>query len=1202
MNVKPSVAQQGPWADLGADFQQALRQEWHPAQPLQVRCAVREQTLLVLVEHLLHVEPNPEAAFGSLEQTLRQIVSDGQMLQTKPASLGVDQLPVQLFLRIAGYQQPYASRQFAIDLKPPAPATPVAPSVLPLSELAVAPVSDLEANPSVVSGEPSAPVSPPAAPDSSAPDFSPADVSIADLRPEPVEGPETETGVIPEPPIAELLVADSELRADSKPAAEPAIASISNETVTALSVDVPTIELETSATIPPLEVSPEASPEAVQETIAIEHSELEPVSEYSPVAEPVETGSTTDLPAPVIEPEVVTEPEAVTEPTVETEAEPEAVAEPAIEPEIEVEPEAVAEPGIETGLLQSEILETPPEVLAADQILDGPLSTETLAVPSPETLDSFVSPELIQPSEVSEVVSPQPLQAKASEIQAEQLAAEPISEPLPLVEENALESAVEPGLVEPELTADSLEHPPSIGPIELLQPEPVAAEPEPALETELQIEASAPSDRVENLVPIEPLVPELGSERLSAEPSAIEPVSESPEIASEVVEPSTVELTPSFFKEIRLEGTEIASELISKDSAETAQEEFVADVVEFDSVSTSEDDQITQPLIAEPDVTPDHHEELVDVPASEAPAATEVAALSPEPIVEAEPAELPVEEPMLSESVLPEDSVDISTADIPLAGALDDSDSARSDQIQISELTPLVEVTPGEPEIAAEDHQAVNEAVVESDIAVETGTVDAATDEATVEAQPQPLQPQTSVPIEPPLTPIDATPKVTVAEPRRFRWSASSLTLAGAIAGFLIASGFYMLTRPCVLGACEPLQRAERLGQEAIQTAQTTDSSLAVVEAYGKLNEASYLLGTIPAWSRYHSTAQSLLNRYEDQSVVLGQVVKALEQANDAAQRSQNPPHPLQTWREIQWQWRDVISQLEKIPPNHSLYGLVQRKLTEYRANLTDINQRVAIEQQAQDRISAARKLEQTATGRAKAAKTPANWQETATLWTQAIEQLRQVPQGTMPYDEAQQLLAIYQPKLAEANARRVQEQGGAEAYSQALRFGQQAEALEQQNQWTQAVDAWQSALSYAQQVPTSTSYYSQIQPLINTYTQSLQQAQQNAQRSVALQTIRPTLDRTCGGSPQRCTFTLSPQSIRVQFTAIYDKTVATLIAKANPSTETNLPPAIVDQVNELLRNLADVGNITQTPIELYDADGAKLGTYTPELSGYVPQ
>ena len=430
--------------------------------------------------------------------------------------------------------------------------------------------------------------------------------------------------------------------------------------------------------------------------------------------------------------------------------------------------------------------------------------------------------------------------------------------------------------------------------------------------------------------------------------------------------------------------------------------------------------------------------------------------------------------------------------------------------------------------------------------------------------------------------------------------STPNLVLSGTLGMSIVIGGLYMLTRPCVIGRCEQIQQAQQLSMAALQTARTTESALDVVGAYKQLSEANYLLSTIPIWSGQHAKAQTLLASYEDQSVALKRVVEALEQANKTTRRSQNPPHPLPVWREIQWSWREVIEGLEQIPSNNPVYGLVQRKLQEYRANLSDINHRVASEQQAQERVAAARKVGELAQSQAEAAKSPENWQETASNWTTAIQQLQRIPEGTIAHAEAQQLLALYQPKLTQANVQRTQEQEAAAAYAQALSLAEQARRLEQQNQWVEAAEQWRDALNAAQQIPSQSTYYSQVQPLLGTYAKTLQQAQETSQRVGAIQLAKSNFDQVCAGSPKICTYTLSPQAIRVQFTSLYDQTVTQLIANNSPSKE--FPPATVNQVNELLRSLADMSETTQVPVELYNSNGSKLGTYRPSVSGYSTQ
>jgi gas vesicle protein len=419
---------------------------------------------------------------------------------------------------------------------------------------------------------------------------------------------------------------------------------------------------------------------------------------------------------------------------------------------------------------------------------------------------------------------------------------------------------------------------------------------------------------------------------------------------------------------------------------------------------------------------------------------------------------------------------------------------------------------------------------------------------------------------------------------------------------FALTSSLYALTRPCVIGACVPLQTAQQLSQEAAQLVRANSSAMEVSEAYQKLAEGSYLLGTIPRWSGEYAEAQALLQVYGTQSEALEQVVTALQTANEAAHASQNPPHPLTQWEGIRAMWEEAIALLEQVSANHPIHPLAQQKLTEYQANLSMINQRIVIEQQAQDKIQLARDTARLAEARESVAESVEGWQLAHVTWQVVVNLLQEIPSGTMARAEAEQLLAIYQPRLEGARDRRLQEEISSKAYNQALTMAEAARQLEQQNQWSQAVSQWRSALANAQQIPTGTSYHGQIQPLVNSYSTSLSEAQETLRSAVAMGNAQAQLEQTCASSIRICTFTLSDKEIQVRITPDYDQAIEQAIANGQATGNPNVQAEATAHSNALLRALANISESTQVPIELYNADGSLFGTYVPELSGYVPR
>ena len=133
--------------ELGQYLRQSLQQR-SPWLQLQVQCAVKQSTLLVLIEHLLHIEPDPELTFGDLEDALIRRSED--LLQsgfTASVAGNSRSLPVRAYLRISGYQQPYATDSFPVEPQPdetesnnasfvePAALEPMAPELVLAPEI-----------------------------------------------------------------------------------------------------------------------------------------------------------------------------------------------------------------------------------------------------------------------------------------------------------------------------------------------------------------------------------------------------------------------------------------------------------------------------------------------------------------------------------------------------------------------------------------------------------------------------------------------------------------------------------------------------------------------------------------------------------------------------------------------------------------------------------------------------------------------------------------------------------------------------------------------------------------------------------------------------------------------------------------------------------------------------------------------------------
>ncbi|MEM7061549.1 MAG: hypothetical protein AAF572_00050 [Cyanobacteria bacterium P01_B01_bin.77] len=425
---------------------------------------------------------------------------------------------------------------------------------------------------------------------------------------------------------------------------------------------------------------------------------------------------------------------------------------------------------------------------------------------------------------------------------------------------------------------------------------------------------------------------------------------------------------------------------------------------------------------------------------------------------------------------------------------------------------------------------------------------------------------------------------------------AASITVA-AVFGVL----GYGLSRPCVIGGCDRIQQAQELGDAALISLRDQPSPQTVLDMGDQLNTAVKTLKPIPSWSRHHGRAQELLADYEGDADLLNKVAAAQKNALAAANESQNPPHPIAHWQGISERWRETIAQLEEIPtgsPIHSAF--VAPKLQEYRNNLTTIEGRVLAEQTAEENLNQAQLTASLAKDQAEIANTLPTWKTALESWDKAVKQLKKIPQGTLAYGEARQLQPQYESDLAGVRARYQQEQAADQFYNEAVRHATTARQYESDDQWTLAMLSWRDAITQVKGVPKGTSRHGDSQNLLKTYEPALAGAQENLRLALRFRKAEENFGRIC--KPTFCDFGLKGGTVQLALAQGYDALADFSIADPNTRPGISIPASdqMIDEVNQLLQEVINIGKRTQLPIELYSANGEFIARFSPELEGYV--
>ncbi|MBE9128835.1 MULTISPECIES: hypothetical protein [unclassified Coleofasciculus] len=429
------------------------------------------------------------------------------------------------------------------------------------------------------------------------------------------------------------------------------------------------------------------------------------------------------------------------------------------------------------------------------------------------------------------------------------------------------------------------------------------------------------------------------------------------------------------------------------------------------------------------------------------------------------------------------------------------------------------------------------------------------------------------------------------------RLKASWLPLIAAGTGLSLVvflGTLYLLTRPCVIGECRAIPEAEQLSQKSAKTLQNPESGKAVLEAQAQLQEAIELVEAIPPWSSHHNQARELSEAYQGQAETVADMVEALKTAARAGYQSQNPPHAESKWIEIQNLWREAIAKLEQLPTDSNLQPLAKQKIKAYKTNLEEINQRLLKERQAQGHLQAAKEAARMAQARQGVAQTLADWQLVYATWQTIMKRLKQIPQGTTAYKEAQELSALYLPDMTSARDRKTQEQIAANAYNQGVRLAQLATDSQNDSQWSVALIHWRNALTYVNQVPRDTYYYGKARILVEPYKGALKQAQGQLQLAVKLQQARSDLNQTCSGSPQVCSYTLDKKAIKVRLTPAYVEMVRQRELSARAKGDSNSHSSIVNHILTLGEALEAISDNAEIPLEVYSPDGTLIESHNP--------
>jgi hypothetical protein len=410
-----------------------------------------------------------------------------------------------------------------------------------------------------------------------------------------------------------------------------------------------------------------------------------------------------------------------------------------------------------------------------------------------------------------------------------------------------------------------------------------------------------------------------------------------------------------------------------------------------------------------------------------------------------------------------------------------------------------------------------------------------------------------------------------------------------AIIGVMVSAtlaGAYVATRPCLITKCNQLKTAQYLNDSYGELVSKINSKQYLARLQRKLDSAIINLRQIPGLSLYSQQSQQLSLSLSNKSSEIQQVFTAFQAAQIAEQKSKTPASTLKELQDRRRLWRQAISPLEAINRDRELYRLAQEKIATYRANLEAVNAQLQKEDRYSRKIASAKAVAIVAEKRQATAKTLKDWQKVEATWQVVVNALNPIPAKSPAYSEAQKLISEYKPQLLAAKNRNRRELMAAKTYRQAVNAVSLAKRYERQNQWTAAVANWQTAVSSAKQVATSSVYSVEADKLIAPATVSLQQAREKLQIATRIQKTRSDLERTCSGEIRICTYIMGNQGITVRISPDYEQSLQDSLLEASTRSDTSIIDGVNNHLQILQQALEAISDNADVPLIVYDAQG----------------
>jgi hypothetical protein len=359
-----------------------------------------------------------------------------------------------------------------------------------------------------------------------------------------------------------------------------------------------------------------------------------------------------------------------------------------------------------------------------------------------------------------------------------------------------------------------------------------------------------------------------------------------------------------------------------------------------------------------------------------------------------------------------------------------------------------------------------------------------------------------------------------------------------------------------------------------------TESNLQDLQT--ELTTAIEQLNRIPRWSSYHQESSQLISQYRQIIQDINYLLAAKKLVNNADNMSQKLPLSLDEWNRVKSFLEDAIAKLNLIS-TPDLAEEKQAKIDNYNQKILLVNQKIATEKIAQDKLFTAEAIVQEIKSNQNSLNSIADLEKLEQQWQNAIVEIESIPADTVSAKNKEDLLNSHLKEIINIQTKITTEKEAYKLFTIAQESIKLAEESEQANQFTKAISFWQKALDSLKNISLDSLLKEEVTSLNQTTQERLDSAKQAVNDAIQSEKIKQELETICAGIENICTYKIDKKKIEIFLTQQYFNKIASLYRLENQGDNLAKKQKLSQHIDQVQNNYQYLSKKYNLPVRIYN-------------------